>query len=240
MSLHDRYMKVVRGELIAGAHMPAKDIEVASGVLSWLIDFIAQPHHLMQRPGNNKAVCPFMPHVLDSKSGSLSIAVENGVDGSLPDDIVHLMREKYLPLMAKGYSDPLARSSVFRSFVVIFPEIPTAREHLLSDCQRDLKDTAVTLRLMIGEAYPTCKVGSAYREDFKIMRSPSPLLALRGMQIYDLPFLLTTKHFPSYDRFFGKTFANGLPSGSSAEERCLHARYWEAKQRFANLPCIAP
>jgi hypothetical protein len=47
----------------------------------------------------------------------------------------------------------------------------------------------VSRGLMLGEFHPKSDVGSVHNPDFPVMRSPSPMFAVRALSVHDLLFL---------------------------------------------------
>jgi hypothetical protein len=56
---------------------------------------------------------------------------------------------------------------------------------------------------MIGQFHPVCDAPGLWNPDFKALRAPVPLLAIRKLVVFDLPFLVEHKaHAESYIRRF--------------------------------------
>ena len=72
-----------------------------------------------------------------------------------------------------------------------------------------MKDAFVRQGLMVGQFHPRSEQSGLWNEDFRPLRAPIPLLAIRRMVSSDLPFLLdSASHLSAYlDRF-----APGIPS----------------------------
>jgi hypothetical protein len=71
-----------------------------------------------------------------------------------------------------------------------------------------VKDEFVADGLMVGQFHPVCANPGLWNEDFRPLRSPVPLLAIRQMLVFDLPFLTTSAGH--IDAWLGR-FAPHLP-----------------------------
>ena len=73
----------------------------------------------------------------------------------------------------------------------------------LDRLQASLKTEFVRQGLMIGQFHPRCEAPGLWSPDFRPLRSPIPLLAMREMVASDLPFLVgDPDHLLAYfDRF---------------------------------------
>jgi hypothetical protein len=79
----------------------------------------------------------------------------------------------------------------------------------IEQLQRDLKPEFVPQGLMIGEFHPACSTGGIWNPDFKPMRAPRPLLAIRVMMPSDLPFLVS---HASYLETYLDRYSQAMPS----------------------------
>lgn len=70
----------------------------------------------------------------------------------------------------------------------MLPHVDPVDPTPLDDLQRVAKDDFVN-GLMIGQFHPTCEtLGSVWNPDFPALRAPIPLLAIRKLVVFDLPF----------------------------------------------------
>jgi len=92
---------------------------------------------------------------------------------------------------------------------VVLPGFDRTDSSPLDALQRRLKDAFVREGLMVGQFHPHCEQRGLWNEDFRPLKAPIPLLAIRRMVSSDLPFLLgSASHLSAYlDRF-----APGIPS----------------------------
>ena len=89
------------------------------------------------------------------------------------------------------------------TILVVLPGFDRADARPLDALQGRLKEAFVREGLMVGQFHPYCTQSGLWNEDFRPLRSPLPLLAIRRMVASDLPFLLdSASHLAGYlDRF---------------------------------------
>ena len=156
----------------------------------WVHDFLAKPHPKLGRSG---PVCPFLPHALRSNTVHFgTIATE----GRGVDELTELV---------KGYCDTFlelepktGRLAVYKSILLVFPDL-TAEEapDVVDVIQQRLKPLFVEQGLMIGEFHSRNESPGLHNPNFRPLRSPIPMLAIRFMAASDLPFLSRTTDDPA-------------------------------------------
>jgi hypothetical protein len=80
---------------------------------------------------------------------------------------------------------------------------------ILDALQARLKERFVREGLMVGQFHPQCEQGGLWNTDFRPLRAPIPLLAIRQMVTSDLPFLLGS---PAHVSAYLHRFAPGIPT----------------------------
>ena len=93
-----------------------------------------------------------------------------------------------------------------KTILILFPDLPAAAmPELIDRTQSALKPAFVPNGLMIGEFHPTPpEQPGLWNPDFRPLRSPVPLLAIRQMVPSDLPFLADDRDYlTAYLRQFG-------------------------------------
>jgi hypothetical protein len=185
-------------------------------VFRWAREYLCQPHPELGRKG---PVCPFVQGALDR--GTFFLAVHRGETvrpGEL-DDVLLVYRDWFRELEPR--TGPAAQ---FKTILLILPDLPQAAATEVVDAtQARLKPRYVAEGLMIGEFHdgPPPK-GGLWNPDFRPLRSPVPLLAIRHMVPSDFPFLADRRDFvAAYLRLFG----GSVPSA-------LRSRVREAAARF--------
>jgi hypothetical protein len=77
-----------------------------------------------------------------------------------------------------------------KAIVVILPDVSDAEAaEIIDETHRRLKQQFVELGLMIGKFHALSPQGGLHNPDFRPLRSPVPVLAIRHMVDSDLPFL---------------------------------------------------
>jgi len=91
---------------------------------------------------------------------------------------------------------------------VVLPGFDRTDSGPLDALQRRLKDSFVSEGLMVGQFHPRCEQSGLWNADFRPLRAPIPLLAIRRMVSSDLPFLVDSGHHMS--SYFSR-FAPDIP-----------------------------
>jgi hypothetical protein len=167
-------------------------------VVAWAQEYLCRPHQDLGRTGN---VCPFVQPSIDR--GMLYLSV---VPGAEPDaDAVaarlRLSREWFEQLSAGA-----GNARIFGAILTLLPDLPAHRATAVIDgLQGVLKSEFVERGMMIGEFHdgPPDK-GGLWNPDFRPLRSPVPMLAMRHMVPTDFLFLQSEpEHVAAYLRLFG-------------------------------------
>ncbi|MCP2339002.1 DUF6875 domain-containing protein [Actinomadura rupiterrae] len=163
------------GALAAGAR--AEPLET---VARWVRDYLCSPHPELGRAG---AVCPYTRKAL-ADGGLLGAVWARRPDG--PDQVARVMRRYLDWFVARRGGD-----EVYRALLVAFPLVTEHEwETVIEGAQQRLKPSFVKHGLMVGEFHPGPPAAAGIRNpDFRPLRSPVPLLAVRPMVRSDLPFL---------------------------------------------------
>jgi len=160
----------------------ASDMGSAQEILKWVRDFLAQPHADLGRSG---PVCPFVPHAL--KQGTLWLGVIEA-DPNNPiemEDLVSRYRTVFLKLEPQQGSE-----AIFKTIILVFPRVSSDQAPSLIDgVQKKLKPDFVDDGLMLGQFHELNDEPGLHNKEFRPLRSPIPLLAIRFMVKQDLPFL---------------------------------------------------
>lgn len=152
--------------------------------IEWVKSFLARPHPNLGRPG---VVCPFVPHSLKSNSIRLAVIRTKYLYPEQLEEIVGRYRDIFLKMEVKEQE-----LAINKAFLLIFPDV-----HIEDACksidsiQQKLKPFFVESGLMIGEFHKRNETPGLHNPNFRPLRSPIPLLAIRFMVEADLPFLLS-------------------------------------------------
>jgi Domain of unknown function (DUF6875) len=161
-------------------------------IAAWAVDFLSAPHPQLGRRG---PVCPYTRPSMDNDSFLLAWA---GREHDLPsiESTVEQYRRWFLELREQLDG---AREQHLLTILVVLPRIDRTDSGPLDALQARLKDTFVRAGLMVGQFHPHCEQSGLWNEDFRPLKAPIPLLAIRQMVSSDLPFLLdSASHLSAY------------------------------------------
>jgi hypothetical protein len=173
----------------------SRDIADMRQIATWAVEFLNAPNQQLGRRG---PVCPYTRLSMDNNCFLLAWAgAEHDVQsiGSTVDQY----RRWFMELLeqSEGHREHLL------TILVVLPGFDRTDSGPLDALQSRLKDAFVSDGLMIGQFHPHCAQSGLWNEDFRPLRAPIPLLAIRRMVASDLPFLLDyASHLSAYlDRF---------------------------------------
>ncbi len=183
--------------------------------VDWARRYLCQPHPELGRKGD---VCPFTESALARRTFYLAACSGTQADADEVAGTVAHYRDWFLEL-----PPTTAPSAQFKTILILFPDLAGPELHPVIDgAQRMLKQAYVSRGLMIGEFHdgPPDKAG-LWNSQFRPLRSPVPLLAIRHMVPTDFPFLsLDDDHVTAYLRLFGNRVPPHLqPQVSAATAR---------------------
>lgn len=185
-----------------------EDLPYLIEIMEWVKNFLGRPHPNLGRPG---AVCPFVPFSL--KSNSIRLAVIHTKDLYLKqlEEIVGRYRDMFI-----GMDVQEQELAINKAFLLIFPDIHIEdAPEVIDSVQQKLKPLFVESGLMIGEFHKRNESPGLHNPNFRPLRSPIPLLAIRFMVEADLPFLqnptdphLRIRYLEAYLKHFGHKFTD--------------------------------
>ncbi|MFF5250933.1 DUF6875 domain-containing protein [Streptomyces leeuwenhoekii] len=157
--------------------------ETLREMVEWASSYLSRPHPEVGRKGH---VCPFVKTSMNR--GLFYLAVESGVPESSAEAAQALRgyRDWFVELARRNGS-----AAQYTTILVLFPDLPRDRVvEIIENTQVLLKADYVSRGLMIGEFHdgPPAK-GGLWNPEFRPLKSPVPLLAIRHMVPTDLPFL---------------------------------------------------
>lgn len=188
-------------------------------ILGWARQYLAQPHENLGRKGS---VCPFVQASLDQRKFYLSVYPGRPRDATAVASALLPFRDWFLELAPTAQG-----TAALTTILVLFPDLlPQEVDRVIDDAQEVLKTEYVKRGLMIGEFHdgPPNK-GGLWNPDFRPLRSPVPLLAVRHMVPTDFPFLKESRDHASA---FLRQFAGQLPA--SVREAMVRAMVREQEQ----------
>lgn len=158
----------------------------AAEVLHWARQFLTTAHPDLGRSG---PVCPYTQPSLRRGLFHLAVTDAAGREGTGADlpALVGELREHYdrllAPLTEEGDRELL-------TVLLVLPQLDRADSTALDELQRKAKDEFVEQGLMIGQFHPVCEEPGLWNGAFRPLRAPVPLLAVRKLLVFDLPFLI--------------------------------------------------
>jgi len=166
-------------------------------VAEWARHFLCTPHPELGRGG---PVCPYVETSIKKDLFWLTLAQTASANVALVRRTVLHHREVFLERAPREGSD-----AFFKTILILFPDVtPDDAPQVIDGLQRSLKLAFVKHDLMIGEFHTRNNSPGLWNEDFRPLRSPIPMLAIRFMVVSDLPFLVRTlDHTRAYLERFG-------------------------------------
>jgi hypothetical protein len=160
-----------------------QDLPYLIEVMDWVKNFLAKSHPELGRSG---PVCPFVPHALKSNSIQLAVIRADNLQQQQVEELVKSYRDIFLQTEPRDRETGLSKA-----FLLIFPDIDMENTAKRIDAvQQKLKPFFVEEGLMLGEFHKRTESGGLHNPNFRPLRSPIPILAIRFMTEFDLPFLI--------------------------------------------------
>jgi hypothetical protein len=185
------------------AHLQ-QDLPYLMEIMEWVKSFLARHHPDLGRTG---FVCPFVPYALKSDSIKLTVIRAKNLRQKQIEEIVLNYRDIFLDIVEAGEKE----LAVYKAFLLIFPDLPIEDTAIIDGIQQKLKPLFVESGLMLGEFHQRNESPGLHNPNFRPLRSPIPLLAIRFMVESDLPFLdnantphLRIKYLEAYLRHFSQ------------------------------------
>ncbi|QMS87129.1 hypothetical protein HUN01_05880 [Nostoc edaphicum CCNP1411] len=183
-----------------------EDLPYLIEIMDWVKNFLGRPHPSLGRTG---AVCPFVPLSLKSNTIRLAVIRTKDLYSEQLEDVVGRYRDIFLEMDIKEQE-----LAINKAFLLIFPDVHIEdATKLIDSVQQKLKPLFVESGLMIGEFHKRNDSPGLHNPNFRPLRSPIPLLAIRFMVEADLPFLqsptdprLRIRYLEAYLKRFGNKF----------------------------------
>lgn len=175
-------------ELSLPRMMPVSEIErdyspesALGKVVGWIRGFLARPHPQLGRPG---LVCPFVPGALKLDTIWLTELPNERPSFERLSAIVTAYRSVFVQMQPN--SGPDAMNKVF---LMAFPHFDAEGTRVIEEVQSTLKRYFVEMGLLVGEFHAANENPGLHNPDFRPLRSPVPMLAIRHLVESDLAFL---------------------------------------------------
>jgi hypothetical protein len=181
--------------------MASPDITDLRQIATWAAEFLNAPNRQLGRRG---PVCPYTRLSMDNHCFLLAWAGGEHDVQSI-ESTVDQYRQWFVELLERREG---AREYLL-TILVVLPGFDRTDSGALDALQGRLKDAFVRENLMVGQFHPRCAQSGLWNEDFRPLKAPIPLLAIRRMVASDLPFLLDSAgHLSAYLN----RFAPDIPS----------------------------
>jgi hypothetical protein len=169
-----------------------------ASVLDWMRAFLARAHPELGRKG---AVCPFVPLSLEQDSIWMSEIADSNATVDSISAVIRQYRDRFL--VTEPVSGP---DTINKAFVVVFPNLGPDGAGVVDEVQSRLKKDFVDMGLMLGEFHAANQSPGLRNAEFRPLRSPIPMLAMRHMVDSDLPFLLRYVYAPEARASFLRSY----------------------------------
>jgi hypothetical protein len=168
----------------------ASNIEAFCQATAWIQTYLARPHKMLGRSGT---VCPFAQSAL--AQDSIHIAVVRLSATNKRARMVDAISYHLQAFLSKAAS-ATDNERILQATLVIFPDVSLAEAvDLIDRTKEELKPDFIRQGLMLGEFHARNESGGLHNPEFRPLRSPLPMLAIRHMVPTDLVFL----NRPEYD-----------------------------------------
>lgn len=157
-------------------------------VHDWVHSFLAAPHPNLGRKGS---VCPFVPLSIELDMIWMAEVDDLHATHGAISNIVSTFRDRFLEMEP---TDPA--QAINKAFMIVFSKLSDEDSHRVDEVQLALKAEFVDRGLMLGEFHAQNRGEGLRNPDFRPLRSPIPILAIRHMVESDLPFLSKPDYTP--------------------------------------------
>jgi hypothetical protein len=182
-------------------------------VADWIRSFLAHPHPHLGRKGT---VCPFVPVALGLDTVWMAEMGETTPSFEQISAIITDYRNIFLETEPKNGPE-----AINKAFLVVFPSLTNHGRDgaaIIDKVQAHLKKYFVEMGLMLGEFHAANETPGLRNPDFRPLRSPIPMLAIRHMVESDLPFLIRTTYPPLLRSTFLRSYLFRL-GGTLSEDK---------------------
>ena len=202
----------------------------------WIRNYLAKPHPHLGRSGK---VCPYVPFAIKSDAIQLAVIRPKNLDKQEIEQIVKNYRDIFLQ------TEPtVGEMSIYKAFLLIFPEVTLEdTSNLIDGVQKKLKPFFIEAGMMLGEFHMKNQSTGLHNPNFYPLRSPVPILAIRFMVEYDLPFLnissdepeLRIKYLEAYLQRFANQFKDEKNYHNAVQALMTAKQELMANQSYFNL-----
>ncbi len=170
-------------------------------IAEWIRGFLARPHPHLGRQGS---VCPFVPVALGMDTIWMAEVAEATPSFEHISAIIAEYRNLFLETEPK-----IGPEAMNKAFLVVFSALTgngAEGAGLIDKVQASLKKYFVEIGLMLGEFHAANESPGLRNPNFRPLRSPIPMLAIRHMVESDLPFLVRETYPPELRSSFLRSY----------------------------------
>lgn len=202
-------------------------------ITEWIEKFLSKPHVDLGRSG---PVCPFVPRALQLDTIRMAVIRAKDLNSLQIEEIVSRYRDIFLDLDPKE-----GELAFYKAILLVFPDVSEEEAFTLIDAvQQKLKPFFVEAGLMIGEFHPRNESPGLHNPNFRPLRSPIPMLAIRYMAESDLPFLDRLTDEPKVRIRYLEAYLTQMSSVIKDEKKLNSARQALARAKAQLQPSIDP
>ncbi|TDU87571.1 hypothetical protein EV138_1095 [Kribbella voronezhensis] len=161
-------------------------IQTLQIVADWSQKFLVNGHPDLGRTG---PVCPFTRPSIDRNLFYLACRETEASIEDLAEEVL-----EYKDWHAELAVSLNEKEKQLLTILVALPFFDPNNSTELDRLQAVLKDDFVTQGLMVGQFHPACEQPGLWNDGFRPLVAPVPLLAIRYMVPFDLPFLVGSPH----------------------------------------------
>ena len=181
---------------------PADDLAAVERALDWARTFLTRPNPAI---GRNGPVCPYLKDSFDHHH----LFVSCRPDSDCGDHSLRIELLDEVTTFAELQDQVPDKERHLVAMLIVLPHVDPTSAEPLDELRAELKSRFVERGLMIGQFHPLCEAPGLWRDDFRPLQSPVPLLAVREMVSSDLPFLMND---PEHAATYFPLFAPGIPA----------------------------
>jgi hypothetical protein len=166
----------------------SENIDVLREAAAWVRNYLARPHPALGRTGT---VCPFAKPAL--VKDTVRVAVVRLTDSNKRAQIMEAVQYHLEAFVSRAAQDG---DRILHATLILFPDVSLEEApELIDRTKEELKTKFIQQGLMLGEFHPRNESPGLHNPEFKPLRSPIPMLAIRHMVPTDFVFL----NRPEYD-----------------------------------------
>lgn len=170
-------------------------------IVQWAEEFLCRSHPQLGREG---AVCPYVRKSMVKNLMWIGMYQEKNAQIENVRNIILRYRDWFLDIEPRDDGEKQQKA-----ILVLFPNILAQEASgIIDKVQADLKPAFVDEGLMIGQFHVMCDEPGLRNPEFRPLRSPIPLIAIRHMVPTDFPFL---KHDRRFVAAYLRTCACSIP-----------------------------